>query len=748
MVADAINAADTAGFDFSQGDSDSDGWVDCLTIIHSGHGQEYGGNPATCIWSHQGSLGSTIGVLTKDGVKMYRYHTEPALRGWVGYPSTIGITRIGVVCHELGHFFGLPDLYDYSGTTDGLGDWCLMAGGSWNGWDGNYAYNGRRPAHFSAWCKVFLGFVKPTMVHSKSGLSLPRVEDNPVVMMLRDGTSNREYFLAENRAKVGFDNDSAIYPGLLVYHVDGKSANNDLNAWAHPAVKIEEADGDDSLGSMTASSESGDVWTSTSGLAGGFRDQTGNQSANAMMYQAAHDYNRTDNASYYSYNRLNNFSAAGSTMTCDATTLKTTVGSQTVASSGYTVSWGACSEASTYEIQEGVKATLTGFSDGAEDEDAMYENWYLGGTAKRTSAGYRSGSYSFALQYYDSVATKFGSSVQSLTTRKSFKVNSDTVISYYVRSRMTAGEAYVNFEISNDGGNTWHALETFNGYLGSGTAWDSRSYGYSAIHAVGINAGENCLLRFVADFEAMAGYWTSFPNYGLAVDDISITGIEMDGYSGWTTLDNNVTATSYGVTGRSHGIHAYRVRAYANGTWQGYGAEGETTVNNPPTAVNLTLEARKNGSATFRLSKYGRDPDGDALTVSFSGFSQGGQAAYANGTVTYTPASGFSGTESFTYTVTDSYGASVSATVTVTVSAPAGSGANILSVSFNSGTQTATVTFAGIPGATYALQYSQNLSTWTQVGGNETLPSGGVATVTHTSAPSSAFYRTVYVSGP
>ncbi len=733
MVRDAIDAADTAGFDFSQGDSDGDGWVDCLTILHSGYGQEYGNPlPDVRIWSHKGSLGSTIGTVTKDNVKMYPYHTEPALRGGTGSTSII---RIGVICHELGHFFGLPDLYDYSDTTEGLGSWCEMAGGSWNGSDG------KRPAHFSAWCKVFLGFVNPFPVHSLAGLSLARVEDNAVVGMLRDGMSNGEYYLIENRANTGFDNDAEIYPGLLIHHVDSKSGNNDLNSWSHPLVKIEEADGNDSLGSKTAASQAGDVWTSTSGLAGGFRDLTGNQSANAMLYQATHDYNRSDDSAYYSYNRLNNFSAAGSTMTFDATTLRTTVGYQTVASSDYTVSWQACSEATNYEIQEGAKATLTSFSDGAEDEDAMYNDWHNGGAVQRDSGGAHEGSYSYSM-----LASR--GSVQSLTQQKQFKVTASTVVSFYVMSHISSGNGSIKCQISADSGDTWLTLSTDTGYINT---WASRSYNYAALHALGIAENDMCILRFIVDIERASG-WDTFPAWGFAVDDITITGVEIDGYVSWTTLASDVAATSYDVSGQSHGIHAYRVRAYANNVWQDYGTEGEVTVNNAPVAADLTLAAAKNGSATFPLGKYGRDPDGDALSVSFSGLSPGDQASYADGTITYTPASDVTGDRTFTYTLTDAYGASVSRTITATVSAAAGSAGNILSASYNAGT--ATITFAGIPGATYTLQYTEDLITWNPVvDGTVTLPamgqaSAGKATVTQSSAPATAYYRTVYVSGP
>lgn len=171
LVADAIDKANTAGVDFSQYDNDGDGYVDSVIVIHQGAGEEAGS--ATDIWSHQWSLSTPKYY---DGVYISSYSIQPE------YVFTAGDSTVGVFCHEFGHILGLPDLYDTSYETDGVGEWSLMAGGSWNGATGN----GDVPAPLLAWERKQLGWATYTDITSASSLFIIRRDypSSPGIMLL------------------------------------------------------------------------------------------------------------------------------------------------------------------------------------------------------------------------------------------------------------------------------------------------------------------------------------------------------------------------------------------------------------------------------------------------------------------------------------------------------------------------------------------------------------------------------------
>jgi immune inhibitor A len=215
LVTEAVRAADPL-IDFSRFDRDLDGFIDHLCVVHAGQGQEASADRNT-IWSH----------------RWYDFDEPQADGVTAGYYTMLSeFSPVGTFAHELGHDMGLPDLYDYGYDSFGAGSWDLMATGSWND-------NGNTPAHLSAWCKYRLGWLTPeTLVESAPNLTLARIEDNPAAYRLDINPPN-EYFLIENRERVGWD---AALPGagLLIWHIDeGRPDNDDQN---HRMVDLEEAD--------------------------------------------------------------------------------------------------------------------------------------------------------------------------------------------------------------------------------------------------------------------------------------------------------------------------------------------------------------------------------------------------------------------------------------------------------------------------------------------------------------------------
>lgn len=231
----AVNA--NPDVDFGPYDNDGDGFVDAFVVIHAGSGAEQTGNPDD-IWSHKWVLDG--GEFDADDTKIYAYLTVPE------------DAKIGVCSHELGHLlFGFPDLYDTDESGEGVGNWCLMGGGSWLG-------GGDVPAHPSAWCKANQGWVNVINKTSNGNETIIDVKTSKQVYRLwKDGGSGSEYFLVENRQKSGYD-QHLPGEGLLIWHIDDDvSSNSNEN---HPKVALEQADGSRNLENGDNRGDAGDPW--------------------------------------------------------------------------------------------------------------------------------------------------------------------------------------------------------------------------------------------------------------------------------------------------------------------------------------------------------------------------------------------------------------------------------------------------------------------------------------------------------
>ena len=307
LLCEALAKAD-ADVNYANYDLDSDGFIDALAVVHAGCGQEDGSGCLMTdpLWSVRWSWHSNLCSTTFDG------------KGLKSGTVVAEDSPMGVAGHEAGHDLAdLPDLYDTDYSSEGIGDWGMMAGGSWNGKTG---YAGTSPSHFGAWSKYFMGWVEPTLVTSPLfDEQLDYVEANPDVYQIMIPLSDtpvhpssggeKEYFLVENRQKTGFD---TYIPGsgVLIWHIDDNQArigDNTFNKYdADRGVDLEEADGRTDLDTGANRGDSTDPWYS------------GNS---APLYGRAFNDSSTPNskakAGSATYINITNISASGSFMTVD-----------------------------------------------------------------------------------------------------------------------------------------------------------------------------------------------------------------------------------------------------------------------------------------------------------------------------------------------------------------------------------------------------------------------------------------------
>jgi hypothetical protein len=96
--------------------------------------------------------------------------------------------------------------------------------------------------------------------------------------------------------------------------------------------------------------------------------------------------------------------------------------------------------------------------------------------------------------------------------------------------------------------------------------------------------------------------------------------------------------------------------------------------DDPPTAVDDSVTARSGSTVTIPVTRNDYDPDGDAIAVSAVGTLKNagnGTTDVLNGTsVVYVPNPGFSGSDSFDYTIVDENGGTSTATVDVQLFPP------------------------------------------------------------------------------
>ena len=275
LIAELIAAYDGA-IDFGQFDNDGadgipnspddDGFVDAIVIMHP---DVDGACGTSHIWAHRwtydgwtGSPLSTNDPAAGGGViQVNDYIIQGGQGGSSGcFPNQPQAP--GLISHETGHLFGLPDLYNTNGarSSQGIGHWGLMGSGNWNDADS--------PAHLEAWSRAQLGWVTEIILPNDTAVTIEAVALSDTAYVIPIPSSN-EYFLLENRQKLG--SDVRLHErGLLIWHVDSvlartRSALNTVNAVEPEAVRLMQADGLDALRLGVNRGDAGDPWPGSTG---------------------------------------------------------------------------------------------------------------------------------------------------------------------------------------------------------------------------------------------------------------------------------------------------------------------------------------------------------------------------------------------------------------------------------------------------------------------------------------------------
>ncbi len=199
-----------------------------------------GGATNNHFWSHRYYLLQPYPTLTPwpghpgSFLKIRDYTLQSGVGGATACDST-SIMPIGTTSEETGHAFGLPDLYDLSEVTSGVGEWSLMSFGVYT--------SPLSPSRMDAWSLSQLGWITVVPLSATGtytiGPATPAA-DTAFLITVQDSNPRGEYFLLENREAALADtaliahecatsgNPAGCGGGLLIWHVDSTQIANTL----------------------------------------------------------------------------------------------------------------------------------------------------------------------------------------------------------------------------------------------------------------------------------------------------------------------------------------------------------------------------------------------------------------------------------------------------------------------------------------------------------------------------------------
>jgi M6 family metalloprotease-like protein len=184
-------------------DGDNDGKVDNVCFIVDGATTAWN----TLLWPHRWTLFSyTVNI---NGKRVYDYNLQ--------IQSTLKSSGPGVLCHEMFHSLGSPDLYRYvNSTISPCSSWDIMCS------------NTNPPQHMGAYMKYKYG----AWINSIPVITPGKYTLNPITSptnncyRINSSYSSKEFFVVEYRRKLLPFESQIPGSGLLVYRINTTCTGN------------------------------------------------------------------------------------------------------------------------------------------------------------------------------------------------------------------------------------------------------------------------------------------------------------------------------------------------------------------------------------------------------------------------------------------------------------------------------------------------------------------------------------------
>ncbi len=188
-------------------DYNNDGNVDNVVFIVKGGPTAW----STLLWPHRWSLYTQDAFINGKRVFDFNFQLETSLNS----------SGVGVLCHEMFHSLGAPDLYRYE-TTDitPVGPWDVMAS------------NNNPPQYMGAFMKYkYGGWIEdiPWITESGTYTLNPLQSNENNAYRIHSSNSSSQYFLIEFRKKDGTFDGTLSKSGMLIYRINPNAGNGNAS---------------------------------------------------------------------------------------------------------------------------------------------------------------------------------------------------------------------------------------------------------------------------------------------------------------------------------------------------------------------------------------------------------------------------------------------------------------------------------------------------------------------------------------